>query len=231
MTSDNIIEIGLDSTEESIIQKLEYKLKNLNLSINKIRFREKINDSTYDNYNYLYLLNTKFNNYYNLFDLVINICVFKKDNISLESANMDIKHIKILKKYNYDILPIINYYVNNNKISKIKLILEVYQFNELKKYLLNIFPDSKYLIALYVSKGYKFTDDDLEKIDIDFLEYIAEHSAEEWINNRSCRVCYKKLSVDTTPNLCVDCEKEYVKIEKLKLVTEKLKEKNMVERF
>jgi hypothetical protein len=213
-------------TENELIEYIQLEL-NRGVNINHIKL---INYNGFSSYTSLIWSNPLYNQYYNLFDFIIkNGYLLKRDAFNY----INIKHLRILNRYNYDISEYVQYLLKSENIDTLVKISDIYNFANFKSLFLNTYASTKiyYVIALFLTKGYKLSDEEIKHINLEFIEYIADYSAEEWMNNRSCRVCYKKLPADTTPNLCIDCEKEYVKIEKLKLATEKLKEKNMVERF
>jgi hypothetical protein len=222
------VDINSKISEKDIINKIQLKIKE-GFSINDIKF--KMNSGRVFHYGNLF--ETEFNEYYSLFDFMM------KNNYILDYIYsliyfMNIEHIKIIKKYNCDVCSLIDFLISENELNKIKLILDIYDFNNLKPILLkNRLKNSnnKYLISLYLSKGYKLTDYDIKIFDKHFLKYLAEYSAEEWMNSRSCIICYGEIPANNSSKKCKNCEKDYGENEELDLILQKLREKNMAERF
>jgi hypothetical protein len=192
--------------ENKLIERAQSGL-NRGASVDNIIFTFADGDNNYYHYYYntIFCDKPKWNKYYNLFDFMIkNGYLLKKDLFNY----INIEHIKILNKYNYNISEYVQYLLKSENIDTLVKISNIYNLKNIKQVFSNTYASTKiyYVIALFLTKGYKLSDEEINYINLEFIEYIADHSAEEWMNNRSCRVCYKKLSVDTTPNLCVDCE-------------------------
>jgi hypothetical protein len=223
-----LINIRPDSTEDEIIKNLQLNF----FGRDSLIIIEGVNN---EYLKYEDLFKNIFNKYYKIFDFMAKNKHLLDWQYTIPYSMicyMNAEHFNILKKYKYDIINFMERLINENRMDIIKQILDVYKINEfyeLKKAFVNYGLRNNYLCALYINNGYKLTDHDFGAIDKKFLEYIAEYSAEEWMNNRSCKSCYAEILASSINKLCHACKIKHQENEKFESLRAKLKRKNITE--
>jgi hypothetical protein len=168
----DVLDTSIKYTENELIkQQAQFQLNNKR-NINNIKFIIHHGDNYYYYYDQLFCKNSiedipNYNKYYNLFDFMIkNGYVLKNTMFHI----FDIEHIKILIKYNYRMTHCIQYLVFKNNIDILQKISDIYNFTNFKGAFLNTTISLKtyYVIALFITKGYKLSDEELKYMNLKF---------------------------------------------------------------